>query len=143
MMSILVHDQAQSKPAHVYGPKKGYFCHFLFFLVFFCENFTFWMGLCIWLRAYFRAKTLGHTSRLLVRLWVPFRSILGCPNAPKQHRKTVFWLFWTISSTRMSLLIWLGPYFQAKILGRTSRQLGGLCKPFWVHLWVPKCPKTA
>ena len=74
---------------------------------------------------------------------MPFWSIWGCPNAPKQHRKTVFWLFWTISSTRMSLLIWLGPYFQAKILGRASRPLGGLCKPFWVHLGVPKCPKIA
>jgi hypothetical protein len=99
------------------------------------------MSLLIWLGVYFQAKTLGHTLRPLAGLWVPFWSIWGCPNAPKQHIKTVFWLFWTISSTRMSLLIWLGPYFQAKILGRASRPLGGLCKPFWVHLGCPNAPK--
>jgi hypothetical protein len=99
------------------------------------------MSLLIWLGANFQAKTLGQTFRPLACLWVPFGSIWGCPNAPKQHRKTVFWLFWTISSTRMSLLIWLGPYFQAKILSRASRPLGGLCKPFLVHLGCPNAPK--
>jgi hypothetical protein len=36
---------------------------------------------------------------------------------------------WTISLTRMGLLIWSGAYFQAKKLGHTSRPLGGLCVP--------------
>jgi hypothetical protein len=30
------------------------------------------IGLLIWLWAYFKAKTLGHTSRLLAGLCVPF-----------------------------------------------------------------------
>jgi hypothetical protein len=29
------------------------------------------------------------------------------------------------------------------MLGLTSRPLAGLCVPFWVHLGVTKCPKTA
>jgi hypothetical protein len=66
-----------------------------------------------------------------------------CPNAPKQHKKTIFWLFWTISPTRIGLLISLGPYFQAKTLDHISRPLAGLCLPFWVHLGLPKCPKIA
>jgi hypothetical protein len=52
-------------------------------------------------------------------------------------------LIWTISPTRMGLLIWLGAYFQAKTLGHTYYPLAGLGVPFWVHLGVPKCPKTA
>jgi hypothetical protein len=28
--------------------------------------------------------------------------IWGCPNAPKQHKETIFWLFWTISPTRVA-----------------------------------------
>jgi hypothetical protein len=70
-------------------------------------------------------------------------SIWGCPNAPKQHKKTDFCLIWTISPTRIGLLIWLGAYFKAETLAHTSRSLAGLCVPFWVHLGVPKCPKTA
>ena len=59
----------------------------------------------------------------------PLYSFLGpsrCPIAPKQH-KNIFWLFWTISPLRMSLLIWLGAYFHAKTLGHTSPPLAGLC----------------
>jgi hypothetical protein len=52
-------------------------------------------------------------------------------------------LFWTISLTRMGLLIWLGAYFQAKTLGHTSQPLAGLCITFWVHLGGAHCPKTA
>jgi hypothetical protein len=55
--------------------------------------------------------------------------------------KTIFWLFWTISHTRMGLLMWLGPYFQPKTLGHTSRPLTGLCLPFWVHWGCPNAPK--
>ena len=47
-----------------------------------------------------------------------FGSVWGCPYAPKHYKKTIFWLFWTISITRMGLLIWLGPHFQAKTLGQ-------------------------
>jgi hypothetical protein len=74
------------------------------------------MGLLIWLAAYFQAKTLGHTSQPFAGVCIPFWVHLGgahCPNAPKQHTKTIFWLFWTISLTRMGILIWLGAYFQA------------------------------
>jgi hypothetical protein len=101
------------------------------------------MGLMIWLGPYFQPKTgpyIPSTCRLFVYL---FRSIGGCPNAPKQHKNTIFCLFWTISPTRMGLLLWLGGHFQAKILGRTSCPLAGLCVPFCVHLGVPKCPNTA
>jgi hypothetical protein len=49
---------------------------------------------------------------------------------PKTSQKNIFWLFWTIPSTRMGLLIWLGAHFQAKTLGHTSRLLAGLCVPF-------------
>jgi hypothetical protein len=65
------------------------------------------------------------------------------PKCPKTAQKTIFWLFSTISHIRMALLISLGPYFQAKTLGHTSRPLVGLCLPFWVYLGVPKCPKIA
>jgi hypothetical protein len=95
------------------------------------------MGQLIWLGAHFHAETLGHTSCPLAGLCVPFWSIWGCPNAPKQQEKTIFWMFWTISPTRMGLLIWLRAYFQAKILGHTSRLLAGFCVPFLVHLGVP------
>jgi hypothetical protein len=35
-------------------------------------------------------------------------------------KKVFFGLFWTISSTKMGLLILLRTYFQAKTLGQTS-----------------------
>jgi hypothetical protein len=35
------------------------------------------------------------------------------PNDQKQHKKPVFWLFWTIFSIVMGLMIWLGAYFYA------------------------------
>jgi hypothetical protein len=35
----------------------------------------------------------------------------GSLNAPKQHKKSIFWLFWTISPTKMGQMIWLGAYF--------------------------------
>jgi hypothetical protein len=37
----------------------------------------------------------------------------GSPKHPKQHKKSISWLFWTISLTRISLMIRLGAYFQA------------------------------
>jgi hypothetical protein len=61
----------------------------------------------------------------------------------KKHIKTIFGLFWTISPTRMNLMIWLGTYFEALTLGHTSLPLAGLYVPFWVHLGLPKCPRTA
>ena len=44
-------------------------------------------------------------------------------------RKNIFWLLWTISLTRMGLLIWSGAYFQTETLAHTSRPLMGLCVP--------------
>jgi hypothetical protein len=67
---------------------------------------------------------------------------MGVPKYPKTALKDIFW-FWTISPTGMGLLIWLGAYFQTKTLSHTAKLLWGLCVPFWVHLGVPKCPKTA
>jgi hypothetical protein len=67
----------------------------------------------IWLGPIFKLKHLDiHPAHLRASLYL-FGSIWGCPNAPKQHNKTIFWLFWTISLTRMGLMIWLGAYFQA------------------------------
>jgi hypothetical protein len=43
--------------------------------------------------------------------------------------KNIFMLLWTISLTRMGLLIWSGDYFQTKTLGHTCRPLVGLCVP--------------
>jgi hypothetical protein len=40
-------------------------------------------------------------------------------------------------------LIWLEAYFKAKTIGHTSRPIAGICVPFWIHMRVPKCPKTA
>jgi hypothetical protein len=59
------------------------------------------------------------------------------------RKKDIFWYFWTISPTRMGILIWLGAFFQTKTLGHTFCLRAGLCVPFWVHLGLPKCPKTA
>jgi hypothetical protein len=100
------------------------------------------MGLLIWLGAYFQALTLRHTFRPLPGHWVPYLVPLGCPTAPKQPEKTIFWLFRTISPTRMGLLIWLGAYFQARTLGHTTRLLAGHLVPFLVRLGMPKCPQT-
>jgi hypothetical protein len=99
------------------------------------------MGLLIWLRAFFQAKTLGHTSHPLAGLCLPFWVHWMVPKCPKTAQKLIFWLFWTISPTRMGLLIWLGAYFQTKILGRTSCPLAGLCVPFWVYLGFANAPK--
>ena len=140
MMSVLVHEQALGKPAHFYGPKKRYFCRFLLFLLFWTISPT-RIGLLIWLGAYFKAETLGHTSCPLAGLCVPFWVHLGVPKCPKKHRKTIFWLFWTISLTRMGLLIQLGVYFQDKTFCHTSHLLAGLCVPFWVHFGCPNAPK--
>ena len=41
-----------------------------------------------------------------------FRSIWGCPNGQKQHKKTIFLLFSTFSPKRIGLMIWLGPIFK-------------------------------
>jgi hypothetical protein len=38
-------------------------------------------------------------------------------------------LLWTISLTRMGLLIWSGAYFKTKTLGHTSCPIVGLCVP--------------
>jgi hypothetical protein len=103
------------------------------------------MGLWIWLEAYFQEDIgkLGHTSRPLAGAYeYIFGSIWGCPNAPKQQKKTIFWLFWTISLTRMGLLIWLGAHFQAKTLGHTSRPLTGLCLSFWSIWGCPNAPNS-
>jgi hypothetical protein len=51
--------------------------------------------------------------------------------------------YFLIVFTRMGLLIWLEAYFKAKTLRHTSRPVAGICIPFWIHLRVPKCPKTA
>jgi hypothetical protein len=32
----------------------------------------------------------------------------GAQMAKKEHKKTIFWLLWTISPKRMDLMIWLG-----------------------------------
>jgi len=58
-------------------------------------------------------------------------------------KKDIFWYFWTISPTRMGISIWLGAFFQTKTLGHTFCLRAGLCVPFWVHLGLHKCPKTA
>jgi hypothetical protein len=80
------------------------------------------------------------TCRPLSTFLVPFG---GAQTPQNSIKKTIFWLFWTISHTRMDILISLGPYYQAKILGHTSRPLVGLSLLFKVHWGVPKCPKTA
>jgi hypothetical protein len=72
------------------------------------------MGILIWLGAYFQAKTLGHTSQPFSGLCIPFWvHLVGayCPNAQKHQTKTNFCMSWTISLTRMGLLIWSGAYF--------------------------------
>ena len=83
------------------------------------------MGLLIWLGAFFQAKTLGHIfcphAGLCIAFWVQMPQ--------NRMRKNIFWLLWTISLTRMGLLIWSGAYFQTKTLGHTSHPLGGLCVP--------------
>jgi hypothetical protein len=43
--------------------------------------------------------------------------IWGCPNAPKQHKKTINWSFWTISPKAMGLMIWLGIHKGPKVGG--------------------------
>jgi hypothetical protein len=42
-----------------------------------------------------------------------FLGSFGGVQLPQNSKKTIFWLFWTISSTRMGLLIWLGACLQA------------------------------
>ena len=59
------------------------------------------------------------------------------------RKKYIFWYFWTISPTRMGILIWLGAFFQTKTLGHTSHPLATFLYLFWVHMGVPKYPKTA
>ena len=52
--------------------------------------------------------TCGH-------LWTFFGHIWGAqldPFPKKQHKKTVFWLFQTISLKRLGLMIWLRAYFR-------------------------------
>jgi hypothetical protein len=50
-----------------------------------------------------------------------FLGPFGVAQMPQNsQRKKILLLFWTISSTRMGLLILLGAYFQAKTLGQTS-----------------------
>jgi hypothetical protein len=126
MMPNLVHKQAQAIPAHFYGPKKRYFCRFLLFLLFWTISPT-RIGLLIWLGAYFKAKTLRHTFRPLAGLCVLFWVHLGRAQMPQNSIKKInFWFIWTISPTRMGLLIWLWAYFQAKTLSHTYYPLGGL-----------------
>jgi hypothetical protein len=72
------------------------------------------MGLSIRLGAYFQASTLEHTSPHLQAFEHLFGSILGCPNAPKQHKKLIFWLVRTTYSSRKGLMIWLGAIFKPK-----------------------------
>jgi hypothetical protein len=99
------------------------------------------MGLLIWLGAYFQAKTLGHIMPTCGPLNT-FLGLYGVPKYPKTSLTPIFWLSWTISPTRMGLWIWLGAYFQAYTLGHKSHPLAHLRAPYWVHLEVPRCPKT-
>jgi hypothetical protein len=50
--------------------------------------------------------THGPSSTFLV-------SFGGAQLPQNSIKRTILWLFWTISPTRMSLMIWLGAYFQA------------------------------
>jgi hypothetical protein len=86
---------------------------------------------------------LRHWDIHPAHLWVcvhHFGSIWGCPNAPKQNEKKTFS---GCSGPFPGLFIRLGAYFQASTLEHTSHPLVGLWAPFWVHFWVPRCPKTA
>jgi hypothetical protein len=62
------------------------------------------MGLLIWLGPFFSSKDIGpiHLQVFVYH----FGSIGGCPNAPKQHKITIFWVFWTVPPNKMGLLIW-------------------------------------
>ena len=114
-----------------------------FFLVV-LDHFSYQNGPIDLARGLFSSEDIGPyippTCRPIVYRFGPFR---GAQMPQNSINKTIFWLFCTISHTRMGLMVWLGPYFQAKTLGHTSRPLAGLSLPFWVHWGVPKCPKTA
>jgi hypothetical protein len=101
------------------------------------------MGLFIRLGAYFQASILKHTSYSLAGFFEHlFGSVWGCPNAPKQHKNFIFWMVRTTYSSTTGLMIWLGAFFEPK-QRHTYCPFTGLCVPFWVHLGVVKCPKTA
>jgi hypothetical protein len=56
-----------------------------------------------------------------------FLDLFGGAQMPENSiKKTIFYLFWTISPARMDLLIWIGAYFQARTLDHISCPLAGL-----------------
>jgi hypothetical protein len=60
-----------------------------------------------------------------------FLGPFGEAQMPQNRRKkTKYWLFPTISFTRMGLFIWLGAYFQASTLEHTSHPLAPFLGPF-------------
>jgi hypothetical protein len=70
-------------------------------------------GLNHMVRGLFSILNIGtHSAHLRASVYF-YGSIWGCPNAPKLHNKTIFGLFYTISPTRMGLMIWFGACFQA------------------------------
>jgi hypothetical protein len=62
-----------------------------------------------------------------------FASIWGCPNAPKQHRKTIFLMFWTISLNQIIRPILVGLIVQNNQKIVSYAILG--------HLGTPNGPK--
>jgi hypothetical protein len=81
----------------------------------------------------------GPSSNLDTETYIrpTFRSVCmflgpfgGAQMPQSRMKKKIFWLFRTISTTRMGLLIRLGAYFQAKTSRHTSRLLAGLFGPF-------------
>jgi hypothetical protein len=112
------------------------------------DHFSYKNGPIDLVRGFFSSLDIGPYIPRTCGLFVPFWVQMGVPKCPKTALKNYFLVglvkvkFWTISLTIMGLLIWLGAYFQARTLGHTAQLLWGLCVPFWVHLGVPKCPKT-
>jgi hypothetical protein len=77
------------------------------------EYFLYKNGLDDLVRGLFSSLDIVTYIWLTIRPLSTFLRPFGGAQMPQNSIKNFFWLFWTISSTRMGLMIWLGTYFQA------------------------------
>jgi hypothetical protein len=81
------------------------------------DHFSYKNGPIDLVRGFFSSQDIGPCISSTCRPLFTFLGPLGVPQMTQNSKKnTIFWLFWTISPTRMGLLIWLGSFFQTKTL---------------------------
>jgi hypothetical protein len=117
--------------------------HKTYFLVVLDQFFLQKWAYCFGLGLFFKLRHWAvHPTHLRAFVYL-LRYIWGCPNAPKQHEKNYFLVVLDHFSYKNGPIDLVRGFFSSLDIGPYIPPTCGLFKPFWVHMGVPKCPKTA